>query len=303
MSIFQSTHQNFLQFLNELDFRCKRNGVKRGISQIIYSSVIEGAALFLVVWCVYLYLKPQGMGWIGLLIGSALAPALFNLVWQELRFEQRVKKIEQQLPDSLILFASLPTHVTFEHAIETLATSTAEPIRTEWKRVHQSMQKSGNATNALEKFGEGMQSPNIAACIHLFQRGYESGINIHASTASLAHELLLFHSYFQERNATLMVEKYTLLLAGGIMVPVLLGVMVGVVQKLPLNLLLENADAHRALFDAALFSIRGYLGIYAALAGIFVGLQENQCWKMSVYVLVLIPLAQLAYQLGKWWTG
>ncbi len=294
-------HASVQHYADELDFRCKKNGIEKGFSRVVYSSAIEGAALFIAVWSAYLYWKPQSKMWMGLLIASALGPFLVNVIWQELRFEQRTRKIEQQVPDSLILFASLPIHTPFEQAIEILSNSSQEPIRSEWVRVHRHIQKSGNVIKALEKFGEGMNSSIISRCMHLFERGYESGASIHGAAASLAHDLLVHQAHFQERSATLLVEKYTLLLAGGILVPVLLGVLVGVVEKLPFHLLTENAATHQALFSAALISIRGYLGIYAALAGIFVGMQENRKWKMSVYVLVLVPLAQIAYQLGKWW--
>jgi Flp pilus assembly protein TadB len=297
----QSVYTHVQRYSLELDFKCMRNGIKKGVTPVVYSSVVEGAALFLIAWSAYLHFKPTSPFWIGVVAIAGLLPLLLNIMFHELGFEQRTRRIEKQLPDSLVLFASFPSTTSFEHAIALLSTSTPEPIRSEWVRVQvrvqQSIQKNGDVT----VFGEGMHSPIASRCIHLLQRGYRSGAPIHSALAGMAHDLMLHHAHFQERSATLLVEKYTLLLAGGILVPVLLGVMVGVVERLPFNLLLENAAAHQELFRAALFSIRGYLFLYAALAGIFIGLQENQPWKMSVYVVVLVPLAQIAYQLGRWW--
>ena len=289
------------RYMEELDFKSKRNGLQKGWTQLIYSSVIEGAALFLIAWSAFLHFKPTSPFWTGLLIVAGVIPLLLNIIFHELRFEQRVRLMEKQLPDSLILFASFPATTSFEHAIALLATSTPEPIRSEWERVHHSIQKNGDVVKGLDFFAEGMISPIAARSIHLLKRGYRSGAPIHSALAGMAHDLMLHHAHFQERSATLLVEKYTLLLAGGILVPVLLGVMVGVVEKLPFNLLMENAAAHQELFRAALFSIRGYLFLYAALAGAFIGLQEHARWKMSVYVIALVPLAQIAYQLGRWW--
>ncbi len=289
------------RYIAELDFKSKRNGLKKGVAQLFYSSVVEGAALFLIAWSAYLHFKPTSPFWTGILIVAGIIPLLLNIIFQELQFEQRIRCIEKQLPDSLILFASFPSTTSFEHAIQLLATSTPEPIRSEWERVQHSIQKNGDVVKGLDLFAEGMISPIAARSMHLLRRGYRSGAPIHSALAGMAHDLMLHHAHFQERSATLLIEKYTLLLAGGILVPVLLGVMVGVVERLPFNLLMENAAAHQELFRAALFSIRGYLFLYAALAGIFIGLQENANWKMSVYVLALVPLAQIAYQLGRWW--
>ncbi len=292
---------NLQRYAKELDFRCKRNGVKSGLSGMIRSSVIEGVSFFLVGWCAFLFFKPAESFWTIIIFACAFTPLLLNVLFHELNFEHRTRKVEQQLPDSLILFASFPTHTSYEHAIALLSTSTSQPIRSEWERMHQMIEKNGDVLGALDFFGEGMDSLSVRRSVQILRRGYQSGIPIQGALAGMAHELLVHHAHFQERNATLLVEKYTLLLAGGILVPVLLGVMVGVVEKLPFNLLLDNAAAHDELFHAALFSIQGYLFLYAGIAGAFVGLQENAKWKMSVYVLALIPLAQIAYFVGRWW--
>lgn len=301
MAFFQPISKNIHLYANELHFRSKRNGLKGGIHALVRSSVIEGVSFFLVGWCAYLYTKTDSIFWIAIVFVSGIIPLLLNVIFQELQFEHRTRKMEQQLPDSLILFASFPAQTNYEYAFELLSTSTPEPIRSEWMHVHRLIQKNGDVTKALERFGERTDSLMVQRSIQVLRRGYQSGIPIQGTLAGMAHELLLHQSHFRERSATLLVEKYTLLLAGGILVPVLLGVMVGVVERLPFNLVLDNAALHEELFRAALFSIQGYLFLYAALAGAFVGLQENAKWKMSVYVLALIPLAQLAYHLGRWW--
>ncbi|QQR92217.1 MAG: type II secretion system F family protein [Candidatus Iainarchaeum archaeon] len=289
------------RYADELDFRCTRNGMKKGLRALVRSSVIEGASFFLIAWSAYLHFKPASVFWIGVVLGVGFIPFLLNILFQELAFERRIRKIEKQLPDSLILFASFPAHTSYEQALALLTTSTPNPIREEWARVHQLIQKNGDVSSALDKFSEGMDSLTAKRSMQILRRGYLSGIPIQGALAGMAHDLLLHHAHSQERHATLLVEKYTLLLAGGILVPVLLGVMVGVVEKLPFNLVLDNAASHQELFHAALLAIQGYLFLYAALAGAFVGLQENARWKMSVYVVVLIPLAQFAYFLGRWW--
>jgi Flp pilus assembly protein TadB len=288
-------------FLKELNQKCKMNGIE-GVGQLWISSAIEGAALFLIVWSVFLYLKTNEPVWNLYFAVAWGIPFLGNVVWQEVMFEKQTNSIEKQIPDSLMIVAALPQTTPFEKIIQWLSETTPQPIRKEWKKVFDCIQKGQNIQEALRGFGKNYVSSSIPKVKHLLIQGYEKGSNIQLPAAKLANHLLDSQTLVNERKAALMIEKYTLLLAGGMLVPLLLGLMVGVVSQLPFgNVLFEERS--NELFGTALQAIHGYLFIYSVLGGVFVGVLEGRKWQGMVYVLLLIPSAQIAYSIGQWWAS
>ncbi|MDP2666500.1 MAG: type II secretion system F family protein [Candidatus Diapherotrites archaeon] len=281
-----------------LDYISQQNGVENGLSRVILGSVIEGAGLFLVAWSAYLYFGWSGAEWAAVWVGIGIFPLAANIMYQLWRFDQHTRTLERQCPDSLLLYAAIPPKQSFPKKIKWLAESTFLPIRDEWTRVHRRIAKGESIPEALEGLGVGRASRPLSAVKRLLRRLYESGAPGIEAAVAMAQDMMQAQSLVEERRATMMVEKYTLLLAGGIMVPILLGVLVGVVTRLPLSL----AEASGAeLFTLAVQIIPIYLFEYAVLTGLFLGAQEERQGIAGIYILILLPASQLAYILGQWY--
>lgn len=299
------TMKNVHLFLSELDKKCVINGMKEGSRKLWLSSTIEGASLFLIVWSIFLHVDGKSAEWNLYFITAWIAPFIANIVWQELLFEKNKSIIEKQLPDTLMIIASLPTSTPFPKIIQWLSQTTPFPIRKEWKKTFNRIQKGENITHSIQKFASHYPSPLIQKVKHLLIRGYERGCPIQTPASGMASHMLQSQTIVQEKRATLMIEKYTLLLAGGVLVPFILGLMVGVVSELSFNTILFKGESNSTgmLYQTALQAIQGYLFIYSIMGGMFAGIIEGKKWKGSVYVLFLIPGAQIAYAIGQWWAG
>ena len=162
------------------------------------------------------------------------------------------------------------------------------------------MKKGMPVSRALEKWGEGRESHVLVRVRQLLLHAYQSGHALTQPCVQLAYELFETHSLHDERNATLLIEKYTILAAGGVLVPFLLGILTGVVTNLPFSSFTETDPG---IFEAVNGAVPIYLMIYSILAACFVAFQEGQSSKMGIYILILVPLAQLAYFAGKIWVG
>lgn len=288
------------QLQKKFDEMCVRNGTLNGARGVVYSSVIEGAGLFVLAWTFFLRNPVWDAFWVCMLSVAALGPLAANGVWQLVKHEKDTHDLEQQSADALHVLASIPTSLSFRDQLSWIARVSSPPIRGEWSALLTRISAGKNPTEAMNEWCAGRVSPILDSVRTLLSRTYSAGTPFGAPARTLAEEISQHHASLHERRAILLVEKYTILLAGGLLVPFLLGILAGVVSVLPFSSEFTSPDAP-ALFETALLSMRGYLFMYAILAGLFVGNQEGKPAQSMLYVLILLPSAQLAYTLGMWW--
>jgi hypothetical protein len=210
--------------------------------------------------------------------------------------------MEKQAGESLLLLSSIPETVSFVAQLEWVAHITPNPLQEAWKKIIHQIKKGKNPVNAFDILSHARNSSILESVSALLRQTYENGAPFGESARELAQKIASQHASIHERRATLLVEKYTILLAGGVLVPFLLGILTGVVTALPLSsttdLIPSGADA---LFSSALHGVRGYLLLYACIAGLFVGMQENKWGEGLAYSLILLPCSQIVFMIGQAW--
>ncbi len=279
--------------LSRWDFLARKNGMKEGWNDILRSSVIEGASLFLIGWCGYLMIKPEGAEPLILIIIGTIFPLAVNLAWHERMFMDTTQRMEHQSLDSLLYWSALPTTWSFERKLQELATQTPPPLREEWESVQRQVKKGANVPEALRSLGDGRESETLSRVRQVLIQGYVSGIPLHDECARLATEGMERESLRRERESSLLIEKYTLLGAGGIVVPLILGLSTGMVENFTQEI--GNDALNPALQLAAGWGTRGYLLIYSILASAFVGLIEGDASRGKIYIIGILPLSQFIY--------
>ncbi len=283
-------------FLERLERMARANGIKDGWSGLLRSSVIEGCALFLIGWSAYLSLEHPSIEWEVLLIFASIFPLIANTMWMEKKYEQVTKQLERQVLDSLLYWSALPSTWGFERAMREIAENAPSPIRGEWNTLLGRIQKGEDVKDALPHLGEGRESLTISRASHVLIQGYVNGPGFREECARMAAEGLARQSLYEERESTLLIEKFTLLGAGGMVVPLLLGLSTGMVERFAVEL--GNQSLNPELQQAAVLGARGYLFIYSILASGFVGVMEGNSKPINHYMMWLIPLSQFI-----WWAA
>lgn len=303
------THERFSvyafgkKFQQNMDEIFRANGNAAGWAGVIYSSALESAGLFIIVWSFFVQQPIWDAFWVSLVGGAILAPFVANFLWQIIVFESHTRQMEQQAADSLLILSSIPATISFVSQLEWVARIAPHPISSSWKKMVAAIRGGKNPVSAFAILGSGRKSPILASVRALLIRIYESGHPFRVSARTLAQEIITHHASIHERRAVLLVEKYTILLAGGLLVPLLLGVLAGVVSGLPLAGMGDVVTVSDDLFQTTLLAMRGYLLMYALVAGLFVGIQEGKPAEGWGYCVLLLPCAQLSYTLGNGWVS
>jgi hypothetical protein len=136
--------------------------------------------------------------------------------------------------------------------------------------------------------------------LNIIVMGYSTGADISQSLKEVAEDLSKTYDSHRQRAASLTVEKYTLLFAGAIIVPAILGTMTSLVGSFDLSGLSDfglgvEKQLKESILSNSLAGNQVYIVVYSLMASIFVALQENKIEKSLIYVSILIPASYLIF--------
>jgi hypothetical protein len=226
-------------------------------------------------------------------------PFFLNYLYQDIKFENNKKKKEIILPELL-----LETSVFFDN--NNLLTNIKKmseidlPFNKDFKRVLIEINNGSNIVTALNHMKELNQSKSIDQVVDLFLHYYETGCEMDTLLKDTATDLLENNAIIRERQAIMLVTKYTLFLACGLIVPCVLGLIIGLVNGLNFGLMGEleiglSTEARKELFNFAVLGANIYIIEFALLSSFFLGIQDNNKKQFWIYALILVPIALVCF--------
>ncbi len=285
------------------------NGYSAGIKEFFRIAAIEGAAVFLIALAVLLYM---GASDLYITVVPALASALplgAHYFHQVYKAERRKKAIERLVPDMLLQASMFPKGTPMTETMGYIANAKYGVLSDEFARALGETRKGASIEDALISMAKRNNSAVLDRALNLLAQGYASGADMSETFREAAEDMLETNSILRERTSSMVIEKYTLLFAGGLVVPLVLGLIVGLVKGLDFSMLADleigmGAAGRSALLEAALLANMLYISEYAVLASLFVANQENDIKKSVIYAAVLVPLSIATYTLAQvLWEG
>ena len=232
------------------------------------------------------------------------APLLLKVLLQFFESERRKRKKEKMVPDVLLQASIFPCGTSTVRIIDYLAKAEYGLLSDEFRKAGEEIKRGAAIEQALLNIKKRCKSRIVERAINLLVQGHNSGAEMSSVFKEAAEDILETQAIIRERNATMIIEKYTLLLASGIIVPLVLGLIVGLVQGMDFSGIAEfgigtNISQRKELLGTALIAIQAYIAEYSIIASVFVSNQEGNIKKAIIYALILLPLSLIVFSAAK----
>jgi pilus assembly protein TadC len=227
-------------------------------------------------------------------------PFFLNYLFQDILFEKRKRKREELLPEVLLEASVFCDENSLLKTIQKISEQDFELISKDFANALREIKKGAGFEEALERMKKLNKSKEYSRVIDLLLQGYNSGAEMSELFKETAEDLLENKAIIKERQAVMLVTKYTLLLASALIVPAILGLIIGLVSGFNFSSLgamefgLSVAE-REAMFSLAVLGTNFYIIEYAILSAFFLSLQEGNKKQFWVYCLFILPVTLLTF--------
>ncbi len=280
----------------------KNINYKKGLRGFLTESGAIGFVFFIIILYLGLF-ESKSEKIVILSFFTFLVPFVINYFYKKYLFEAKKKKIENDIPDMLLIASSIPYGAGVEKIISFMAETDSE-LGEEFKKAESEIDAGSTIESAFERMKNRNKSLQLNRALDLILNSLILGADMKNTFRETAEDFIQTNSIFRERSASMTIEKYTLLLAGGIIVPLVLGMISGLVSGFNFSAISEigigltEVDRNK-LVEACLIGNMIYIAEYALIASFFVAMQEGNSKKAVVYSIIILPLSFIAYFFGK----
>lgn len=236
--------------------------------------------------------------------GSAIVLPIVRFALLAYGAEKRKKEIDTQMPDVLLQASVFPRGSDFLQIIAYIANAGYGAISHEFAKAMAEIEKGQPVELALQNIANRNESRILRRSISLLISGYHSGADMSKTFREAAEDMLETSAILRESAASLVVVKYTLMLAGMFIVPLILGLLLKLVASLDFSAFESlgfglSAEARKETLSAILLGNQVYLAEYALIASVFIALVNNRPKKVVIYALIMLPVSFAIFFLAK----
>ncbi|MDP7079444.1 MAG: hypothetical protein QF415_06120 [Candidatus Undinarchaeales archaeon] len=216
-------------------------------------------------------------------------------------FERRKDEIEAHLPDVLEQLSTMSGMKNMDEIIRYLAETRLGAVSEEFAIGNHILRRNLNLNLALDRIRERSESKTVGRVLNLLNEGARRGVDVSDAAKKMAESMRNKHMILRERSASLSLQRYTLLTAAAILVPLILGIVWGISQSLSGFGSGDALAGSGIKFDPkkaelVLMTVRQVFGIYVVIhaveASFSVARQEGDVKRAVIY---LAPLAAISY--------
>lgn len=260
--------------------------------------IVIQASLSLVLFLVLLFILKSIYLCLIVVISGNLIYYILESILNKYFQNQKRKALENVLIDEVLLLSSQPKANDLKNIINKLSDSKHRIISQEFKQIQRKVEAGHNIRELFLALSKKYKSEILDRFLELLLNSITTGTVSVADYRSFANNFFKSKQLIDERTSALLMQKYTIIFAGGLIVPGILGIVISLVKKLTSDLdfsLLQTiqgeAIASSGLFNVCYVCSIVYIIEYVIISSIYLGMLESDLKKSIIYLLFILPTA------------
>lgn len=209
---------------------------------------------------------------------------------------QKRKAVENALIDEVLLLSSQPKSNDLKQIVSKLSSSRHKIISLEFTQIQIKIESGHNIRELFLTLSKKYNSEILDRFLELLLNSITTGTVSVTDYRSFSSNFLKSKQLIDERASALLMQKYTIIFAGGLIVPGILGIVISLVKKLTSNLnftilnsIQEQITSNSSLFNVCYVCSIVYLIEYVIISSIYLGMLESDLKKSIIYLLFILP--------------
>jgi hypothetical protein len=210
-----------------------------------------------------------------------------------LKEENRQKTIENSLQDILLQASLFPKGTEITKILEYIVKQKYTYVSLEFNIALKQIKKGYSVEKSLNEIILRNKSKLFERVIKLLIIGYKSGKDMQFVFNKISQYILKTHELERERYSSLAIQKYTLILASAILVPLILGWIQSIISQFDFTSF-QNIGVitpETKLIEYAKISTKIYLFELSLISSYFIAIIDGNKKRFIFYALIILPLA------------
>jgi pilus assembly protein TadC len=221
------------------------------------------------------------------------------------KIEARAKEIEEYLPDALFQVAAFEKGVPIERIIENIARSDYHSLSEEFSIASQQIESGMSVTKALSTITKRCSSKLLERVISLLNQCYRIGKDTQIAVRETAEDIFEMLMLIKEQAALLAIQRYTILIGGCILIPIILAFVITIISSLGyqggVGFSKITESERQLLIETSTTVVQYYLTFYVLIASIFISYQEGKTRKFIIYFLIFLLISLSLFNFTKFY--
>jgi len=214
-------------------------------------------------------------------------------------FSLERKKLENALVDEILKLSSIPKCNDLKIILEKLSKSRNKIISDNFKEVLLKIEKGHKPKEVFENLKKKYNSEILDRFLDLIYLSTTTGTISFLDYKSVADNFIKTKQVLDERGSNLLMQKYTIIFAGGLIVPGILGIVVSLIKSLKNGITTDIVtSASTSLYTITYYCVIIYIIEYVIISSFYLSLLEDNRKKAIIYLIILLPVSLLIFFLS-----
>lgn len=281
------------------------NFLTTNIQSFIFFCFLAGGIASIISMFFLFYFQPdyQKIIIFGFLI--FLTPFFVFYLIQDILFERNKRKKEYFLSELILEISVFVDDVSLINLIDEISKMDFPYLKKDFEFISLQIKNGSDVGTTIKKVQKMNKSRELDRFFDVLLQGYYLGGKLSKLLNELAEEMLQNRAIIRERQAVMLVTKYTLLLASVLIVPIILGLIITLVSELSVSLgdgsyfeIGLSQNERTKLFDLTVLGVQIYIIQYSLISSFFLAMQEGNKKNFFLYSSILVPLSAIFFFIG-----